>query len=508
MDGGNLMYICSVDQMRSAEAIAAQRSSFLSLMENAGRALADEAARRMDVNGKKVLIFCGKGNNGGDGFAAAKYLSFLGADVTVVLMINTAPTGIAGQEFTSITSEKIRIIGAGELSSDFAPDVLIDAVFGTGFRGELPENVSVVLSAYSSCKALKIAADIPSGINADTGTASRGILVPDVTVTFGAVKTGMTLSPAKKLCGEIVMRSIGIEERDFESVGFVPRLYEDDIVSSVIPKRHEYSHKGSFGKLLIIGGSSTYSGAVKLSVKAALRSGAGLVRLASVPRVNDRVGASVDECTFTDLFVNDIGGISSASVELIEQCISGCTTVAFGGGLTFTEDSVILTREIISSAKKYDVPVIIDADGLNCLSQTGTDILSGCRAVLTPHPAELGRLVGADIATVLANRLELAAKLSKKTGAIVAAKGYPTYIVSPDGRVYASYTGNAGLSRGGSGDVLTGIIAGLIASAKGDRIFDCTAASVYLFGKAADITAEEISQNNMLPSDVTERLRF
>ncbi|MBQ5331444.1 MAG: NAD(P)H-hydrate dehydratase [Oscillospiraceae bacterium] len=502
------MYICTAQQMRSAEEIASARSSMLTLMENAGRALAEETARRTEVYGKKALILCGKGNNGGDGFVCARYLKKLGADVTVVLMINAAPTGNADRQFTALASENIRMIGVGELDYSQDYDIIVDAVFGTGFRGELPEQISLAFAALSRSSAFKAAADIPSGINADTGEAARGVMIPDITVTFGTVKTGMTLWPGKNLCSEIVIRDIGMTERDFESVGGIPVLCDEKLLRTVIPERRETSHKGNFGKLLIVGGSARYSGAAALAVSAALRSGAGIVSLASTPRVCDRVASSVYECTYADLIPADDGAISSASAERIENFARSSTVIAFGCGLTVSEDLCILTREVVDTAKKLDIPIIIDGDGLNCLARIGTDILKGAKAVLTPHPAELARLLGLPLTAVLSDRSGCAERLTKASGAIVLAKGTPTYIVSPDGRAYASYTGNPGLSRGGSGDALTGVIAGICAASGSTRLCECAAAGAYLFGKAADNAADDISEANMLPSDVIQRLRF
>lgn len=500
------MYICNTVQMKAAEEIAAQRSSFLTLMENAGRALAEEIFAAADMERPKILILCGKGNNGGDGFAAARFLSELGANVTVVLLLNNAPTGIAGQEFTALSSADVRIIGAGELDYTEEWDVIADCVFGTGFHGSLPEIYIQVNSRLSYCNAVRVAADIPSGVNADTGETAAGTVIPDITVTFGTIKQGMTLSPGKNHCGRVIIRDIGIESRDFRAVGFVPELCDEHAVKAVRAPRLETSHKGSFGKVTVVGGSSFYSGAVGLTVKAALRTGAGIVRLASIPRVNDRIGAMIPECTFADLIPSDKGVISGASAEIIEKLMKDSTVVAYGGGLTVSDDLTALTREIIFFAKENDIPVVIDADGLNCLALTGTDILNGARAVLTPHIGELSRLAGVDIATAMADRQKIAAAISEKTGAVVCAKGTPTYIVSPDGRCYASYTGNAGLSTGGSGDALTGIISALIAGTKGDRLFECAAAGAYLFGSAADKCAEKRSMSSMLPSDVIELL--
>ncbi|MBQ5316963.1 MAG: NAD(P)H-hydrate dehydratase [Oscillospiraceae bacterium] len=504
-------YICTPAQMRAAETDASGGSDegLLTLMENAGRAFADEIRERAP-DAKDVLILCGKGNNGGDGFVAARLLSNE-MNVTVALLVNSAPTGIAGTEFSLLQNSSVKIISGDETDTEKEYDVIADAVFGTGFHGELPENVSLIFSRLMYSKALKISADVPSGVNAENAIISRCVFPADVTVTFGAVKLGMTLSPARDMCGEIVVREIGVEEA-LKKVGFVPEMMTERKALSVLPERNEFSHKGNFGRLTVIGGSSSMSGAAALNVKAALRCGAGLVRLASVKTVCDRVASGIYECTFAELITGENGNISSASLDLIEKELMCSDTAAIGSGLGCTADTSLIVREVIRICGKNNIPLVIDADGLNCLAADGTSqnvgfiAKHGCHAVLTPHPKELARLLGEELKDVLSDRLGAAVRLSTASGSVVVSKGYPTFIVSPDGRAAASYTGNAGLSKGGSGDVLTGIISGLLTSNKGDRLFDCACGGVWIFGAAADITAERSSMTSMLPSDVTDDL--
>ncbi|MBQ5311662.1 MAG: NAD(P)H-hydrate dehydratase [Oscillospiraceae bacterium] len=491
--------------MKAAEAEAAEKldGGYLTLMENAGREFVDEIRERMDTAGKKALILCGKGNNGGDGFVAARLLTEM--SVTVALLVNSAPVGIAGTEFTRLQGKDIRIISGDEIDYDTEYDLIVDAVFGTGFHGELPENVSLIFSRLIYSRALKAAVDIPSGINAETGVISRCVFPADLTVTFGAVKLGMTLPPACKLCGEIAVREIGVEDALRQS--FAPELMDERRALSVLPERNEYSHKGKFGRLLITGGSSSMSGAAALNVKAALKSGAGLVRLASVKSVIDRVSSGIYEATYTELIQNEAGHISSASLDMIEKELLLSDAAAVGSGLGCTEDTAVIVKEMIRICGKNSIPLVIDADGLNCIAgNAGFIAKNECPAILTPHPKELARLLDEDIRAVTEDRLSAAIRLCRLSGAVVVSKGYPTVIVSPDKRSAVSYTGNAGLSKGGSGDVLTGIIAGLIASNKGDRLFDCAAAGVWIFGAAADITAKRLSMTGMLPSDVINDL--
>ncbi|MBR4225074.1 MAG: NAD(P)H-hydrate dehydratase [Oscillospiraceae bacterium] len=498
--------ICTVDQMRRAEAIAAgseDRNSkgFFGLMERAGEELASAVLSLTDEpDGKSVLILCGKGNNGGDGFTAARLLSSR-MRVTAALMSDKAPTGIAAEEFTRMQSYDVRTVPWSDVrTSDY--DVIVDAVFGTGFHGELPENVSLLFADVMNSGALKIAADIPSGIDADTGSAARCAFSADHTVTFGAVKLGMFQPKAKRLCGEIHTVAIGVEDA-LSSMPYVMRMMDEETALAALPARHELSHKGSFGKLLIAAGSRSMSGAAALSVRAALSGGAGLVRLATVDTVADRVGAGIYEATYAILDHNAAGEISATSLDRLEEELKICSAAAIGPGMGTSADISAVVGECIRICGRERIPLVIDADGLNVLAGRADMTASfGCRAVMMPHPKELSRLVGADPAEVTADRLRYAIELAEKSQAVVVSKGWPTYIISPDGRAYLSCTGNGGLSKGGSGDVLTGLTAGIIASNKGDRLFESACAAVYIFGAAADITAQRLSMTGMLPSDV------
>ena len=504
-----LTYIATPEQMKQAEALAAEESSFKQLMENAGAALAEHVREHFDtVAGRRILVLCGHGNNGGDGFVAARLLCEQNSDVTVVLISEKASTGIAGEEFAELLRQnRAKVTGLGQFKAEDSYDAVIDAVFGTGFHGELPEGVSLLFTMLSGTTAFKVAADVPSGVDCDQGTVSRGTFRADMTVTFGAVKLGMTLDPALFYTGEIVTEPIGIKAEHFEKVGFVPYLMDHTQAVSILPGRNRTSHKGSFGKLLILGGSREYSGAAALCVTGALRSGAGLVSLASVKEVADRVIPRCPECTFTPLIESDRGTISSASLDELEAALDRATVCAAGSGLGCTEDTKRLITELIAMCGEKGVPLILDADGLNCIADDLRLLKKAdVTAILTPHPGELARLAGASIKEVLDNRLYYARKVCEESGAIVAAKGSPTFILSPSGRAAAVYTGNGGLSRGGSGDLLTGIIAGILTSRKGDMPFECAAAGAFLFGEAADLTAERLSMTTMLPSDVADDL--
>lgn len=507
------MYIVTPKQMKAAEEMTDKSGvSYFELMENAGAAATAEIIKRLDVSGKKALVLCGKGNNGGDGYVIARHLAGKGAFVTVAITAEKPQTGIAFDEYNRICGNKnIKIQPLSETELQGC-DIIVDAVFGTGFHGELPDDIKKAFREISSTDAFRLAVDIPSGADSISGKCSDDVPYFDVTVTFGAIKAGMLHMPARKHCGEIVTADIGITDETLEKSGGI-ELMDDMTAAMSVPERGEMCHKGCFGKLLIIAGSDSMSGAAAMNVTGALRSGAGLVRLASVPKVIDRVGSGIYECTFTELKPNADGGISAENIPELSELISKMTCVSLGSGMGMCEDSIKITESIVKICGEKNIPLIIDADGLNCLAGR-IDIIrnANCRAVLTPHPAELGRLLGISSAEVLADRQAMAKKLAELTGAVVCAKGYPTYIVSPDGRTRASFTGNGGLSRGGSGDVLTGIISGLVSSNRcdlpenGDKLFEAASAGVYIFGAAADIAADVLSKTGMLPTDAAMAL--
>ncbi|MCM1524550.1 MAG: NAD(P)H-hydrate dehydratase [Ruminococcus sp.] len=506
------MYICTPEQMKQAENNAVSSGISLdTLMENAGAAAVKEIVKNIPrIAEGTALILCGKGNNGGDGFVIARLLDEMGTKVTVVLLFPEPQTGLAAEKLSLIRGrERINIISPGELSDESGFTLIADAVFGTGFHGELPDGVSALFKRINGMSGYKLAADIPSGADSVTGSVSEDTIFCDLTVTFGAAKQGMLLPPARQRCGRISVGEIGVTPECFEQVGNVPLLNDMELAASVIPQRDHRCHKGTFGRLAVIAGSENMSGAAALNVSAALRSGAGLVTLASVPPVTDRVGAGIYECTFEKMIPNENGAVSSANMPKILSLLKSSGAAAVGSGLTVCEDTVNIVKETVVFCGENKIPLILDADGLNCLTSC-IDIIRNakCRAVLTPHPGELARLLGEDISAVLSDRLSAAARLRDKTGAVIAAKGYPTYILSPDGEIRASYTGNGGLSRGGSGDVLTGVIAGITAMNGGRSLFECACAGVYLFGLAADIAARKLSVTGMLPSDVTAQLPF
>lgn len=504
------MFYPTPKQMKQIEAYSdAHGVSYEALMESAGAAAAEQIFRlamERDIS-DGVLVFCGKGNNGGDGFVIARCLAEAGIKVSVVLADGEPATGLAAKKYCElggcdVMSLTDNIDEAFRLFSSCA--VIVDAVYGTGFHGELPPAIKACFSYADRCSAVKLAVDVPSGGNCLTGETAENTLKCDCTVTFGYKKIGMLSEPLKSLCGDIVIADIGFTEDCCRSTGYVAEDFTFDNALSLTPTRPENSYKNMFGRLLNIAGSRCMSGAAALSTLAALRSGAGLVTAASTEEVLDRISVAFPEATLLPLKAAPDGTISADNADNLTEFAEKCTAVSIGCGLAVSEDTVKIVFELVKNVK---CALIIDADGINCLCSC-IDIIRNTksRLIITPHLGELRRLYKAVYGeSAEADRLTMAVSLARELNITVAAKGVPNYIAG-DGRLYICKAGNPGLSRGGSGDVLTGIVASL--AAQGLAPIEAAAAGVQFHGKAADLAAEKLSVQGMLPSDVIAQLPY
>ena len=504
------MFYPTPKQMRTIEENSERNgTSFRTLMQNAGGALTMfiyKISQEDDLSSGVVFI-CGDGNNGGDGFVAAKSLAEHGIPVTVVLACGDPSTELAANEYCELSGVK----GADVLNLNdniekvferFAnAAIIVDAVFGTGFHGYLPPQIKACFSYAERCSAIKIAVDVPSGGDCLRGTVAEGTLKAAYTVTFGYTKIGMLSRPLADYCGEIIVEDIGITDKCCENIEYIPILFDSKNAKSIIKKREKNSYKGDFGKLLNVAGCAKMSGAAALSTEAALRSGAGLVTLAASETVISRIAGGMPEATYLPLPENSKDG-KTAAESIIKECADK-TAVAVGCGLSVTNGTKLITERIIKEAA---CPIILDADGINCIADI-IDIIRDTKnkLIITPHAGELARIAGVSVEDTVSDRLTFAVNISREYNAIVVAKGMPTFVVG-DGKVYVIPAGNPGLAKGGSGDVLTGIIASLCA--QGTDPLMAAAAGVFIHGAAADFAADELSQTSMLPSDVIRKLPF
>ena len=477
-----------------AEASALDRESqargvtVVSLMENAGREVARVAAAVTGgLYGRRAVVVCGKGNNGGDGLVAARHLALWGMRVTVVLL--EAPEDLrepAATNFRRLSEADVRVrsFSAGMHERELArADVAVDAIFGTGFRGFPEDEWEAAIEALNEAPVPVVAVDIPSGVNGDTGAAEGDAVRADVTVTFGAPKTGVVLLPGAELAGLV----------EVVDIGFPPDLLHSDLwlveaadVAAELPARGAETHKRATGVVVVIGGSRLMTGAVCLAAEAAYRAGAGLVTVAVPFGILPVVQSLLREATFIPLPETSEGTVA-ATVERLDEGLASADAVAIGPGMTTNEETVAYVRTLVRSCP---VPVVVDADGLNAFVGHLPELADRrADAVLTPHAGEFARLAGTTARDVGADRVGNARKLAADVRATVLLKGSRTVVASPDGRAWVNPTGGPYLATGGTGDVLTGMIAGLLA--RGLAPEGAATAAAYLHGRAGALAAGE-----------------
>lgn len=473
--------------------------SSLGLMKTAAHGMYMKI-RDIAVKGCGICILCGKGNNAGDGYELARLLSADGHDVVCVRVFGGAPgSETAGRCYESYVSSDGKVIDDFDaaLRAAASSEIIVDAVFGIGFSGVIEKDSFLyrLLEFVNGTKAKRIAIDVPSGVNSADGSIGGIAFQAHETYAVSVIKTGMLSYPAKKYCGEVSIIDIGISESIIELFGDVCLIPDDDYIRKVLPERREDSHKGDFGKLLCICGSECMTGAAVMSVGAALRSGAGLVSLASEKSVTDVVKLSCYEAIYKITDFED-----DASVNALLQSLNDYDAVLIGCGLGISEKKQKLVEAII---KKYCGRLIIDADGINLVSHN-IDVLreAKCTVILTPHPGEFSRISGIAVPEINERRIKCANSFAHTYRCITVLKGAGT-VVSDGERFSVNTTGNPGLAKGGSGDVLAGLIAGLAAN-KEISPFDAALSGVYLHGKAADVLKQKYSEYGLLPSDLAK----
>lgn len=472
------------------------------LMDAAAKQVADAVvkflkAKALFKSGVRVTVFCGGGNNGGDGFGAARWLLaygvqvklfFVGADLAKV-------KGSAAAEMLMYTKAGGRIVKlqseeewlAAELAAERSA-VLVDAVLGTGFTGELRADARKACRLMNAAAKPVIAVDIPSGVNADDGSACEDAVRADVTVTMALPKTGLCLYPGRELAGRVQVAAIGMPEKLLaEYPGHKYRITAQ-MVQALLPLRATDAHKGDAGRVLICAGSPGYTGAAALCGRAAVKAGAGLVSLLTPLSSREVLAVKLTEVMVHGLLERMPGVLGSAAVNDVLQRAANSDVLAVGPGLGVSDSTQQAVRDIL---QKTEIPVIIDADALTALKDN-TVMLAKMQApkVLTPHPGEMARLTGLSVEEINRNRISVAAKYAKEWQAVVLLKGAPTVIGCPDGTIYVNSTGSSALATGGSGDVLTGIIAAL--AAQGISLQEAAVCGVYLHGLAGSLACGSV----------------
>jgi len=504
------MKIVTADEMREIDRITGERFGVpsLTLMENAGAAVAAFVLSQYPA-AESVGVICGKGNNGGDGFVVARKLHEAGQEVRVLLLAERSELrGDAAEMFTRLPMPAVGVSKNDHLKTEaargvFDADVLIDGILGTGFRPPVSGLYAEAIAAMNASSAPVVAVDIPSGADADVmGEQVGAVARADAIVTFTAPRPAHVFGMLTP--GPTVVAPIGSPDEAVVS-SLQLNLITAGAVAPLIGPRPAASNKGSFGHVLVLGGSTGKAGAAAMAGMAALRAGAGLSTVATAKSGLATVAGFHAELMTEPLEETEAGSIALASLQKgrLDVLVKAKTVLAVGPGISRHPETAEFVRSVV---KKYKVPIVLDADGLNAFEGRAAELKSRAGTlVITPHPGEMARLAGSTIPAVQHDRLNVARTFAREHGLIVVLKGHRTVIAQPDGTVWVNTTGNPGMATGGTGDILTGMVAGLMAQ-NPDRIAEAVIAAVHLHGLAGDVARESMGEHSMVATDLLKAL--
>ncbi len=539
------MKVVTVAQMRAIEAASdAAGHTYAAMMERAGQAVARALMARQDVRKKRVLVLVGPGNNGGDGLVAARYLAQAGAEVACYL---TRPRDPQSDENFRLLQELRVFCTDADADPDFrrlrqlaaGADVVIDALLGTGATpplkgtiGQVLETVGQVLRGRAisqppkwvqvggipepapEARPLVVAVDGPSGMDFDTGALDPAALPADLTVTFAYPKVGHFRFPGAAALGELVVADIGTDPALAADVDL--EVVTPEMVRGWLPPRPPDAHKGTFGRALIVAGSANYTGAARLAGAAAVRAGAGLVTVALPASIHGAVAATLSEATYL-LLPHELGVLAEPAVEVLAEQASRYDAMLLGPGLGQEKETAEFLTALLRGRERRPVgflrageptaqpiplpPLVVDADGLNLLARMeGWPVRLPPGSILTPHPGEMARLMGASVADVQADRVGVARQKAREWGHVVVLKGAFTVVAAPDGQTVLEPFANPALATGGTGDVLAGIIVALRAQGLGP--FEAAAAGAYLHGLAGELARRRLGPVGVAAGDL------
>ncbi len=502
------MKIVTAAEMRAIDRVTSERFGVpsLTLMENAGTAVAEHVLEHHG-NAEKILVFCGKGNNGGDGFVAARRLHQAGKTVQVLLLADRVDLrGDAAVMFDKLPMTPIVAHSSEDLKDErvriaLAADLYLDAILGTGFKPPVSGLYADAIGLLNASKVPVVAADIPSGADADAMSPQKGIIArADRIVTFTAARPAHVFGALTD--GATYVAEIGSPSAAVVSSLKLNVITAHDFAPMVAPRPAE-SNKGNYGHVLVIGGSVGKSGSVAMAGMAALRAGAGLVTVATSKSALPTVAGFHPELMTEPLVETREGTISVGAAARLVILAKGKSVLAIGPGISRNFETAELVRALAANS---EIPVVLDADGLNAF-ESCTDQLNGEGRVLviTPHPGEMARLAGCSIADVQKDRLGVARKFASEHELIVVLKGHRTLVVQPDGEAWVNTTGNPGMSTGGTGDILTGMVAAMIAQNPKD-VVAAVCAAVHLHGLAGDVMREIVGEHSMVATDLLRGL--
>ncbi len=482
------------------------------LMERAGQGVAAAVVRIGELSGRLgcVRVVAGKGNNGGDAFVVARCLRAVGLPVQLILAAER--NGLQGdalihfERMLQTGVEPVASVHAGGLPPDHVHadgELVVDGVLGTGIsgapRGAAEEAIALVnqLGRHRPV----IAIDVPSGLNSDTGNAAGAVVHADVTVTIGLPKCGLVAPQAADAVGNIEVVDIGIPADYMTGLPDDTGLITPADLRHLFSRRQRASHKGTYGHVLLIGGSREFSGAIAMAAMSAVRSGVGLVSVLTPAAIAATVATLAPEAMVYGVPDGEDGTLAAEAMTNWTHDLDDFDAVLIGPGLTRSRHAQTLCRAVVESAT---VPLVLDADALP--DRENAELLTATRAplVLTPHPGEMARLLGCDSAAIQADRLQTARNSASQTGATVVLKGHGTIVAQPGNRAAINPTGNPGMASGGMGDVLAGLLAGLLA--QGMVPNDAARAAVFLHGRAGDLAAWQAAQPSITATDVIAML--
>lgn len=508
------MKVATAEQMQELDrkSIETYKIPGIVLMENAGRGAAEVISKTFpDIQRWKVAVISGKGNNGGDGFVIARHLMNQGVSVKVFLL--TDPRALRGD---AETNYQIFYRMKGEVlpvpsSKDFQKikkdlekfDLLVDGIFGTGLDAEVRGYYREVIDHLNTLKKPMVAIDIPSGLDANTGKPFGTAIKATLTITFGLPKIGLLISPGLDYAGKVKVIDIGIPKKLVDEEKIQTFLLEGDEVrhwASI--RRPPETHKGDYGHLLVLAGSVGKTGAAAMACEAALRMGAGLVTLAIPKSLNPIMEMKLTEVMTEPLPETPKQTLSLRAYSSILRLCENKSAVVIGPGIgTFKETQALILKLV----KSIEIPMIIDADGITALStQSKIFPLVNRNLVLTPHPGEMARLIRSTPKEIQADRIGISRNFAQSNHLYLVLKGHRTLIATPKGDIFINPTGNPGMASGGTGDVLTGMIGGLVC--QGLDILTSLQISVYLHGWAGDEVAREIGEKSLVATDILRKI--
>ncbi|MFA5535857.1 MAG: NAD(P)H-hydrate dehydratase [Bacillota bacterium] len=510
------MYLVTGEEMRKLDQDTIQ-NYFLSsmvLMEQAALRVAELASFKLNnqLANKRILVFTGKGNNGGDGFAAARLLSQAGAIVSVFMICR--PEELTGDALTNYRAfqrfgGKTRFL---QRESDLQrvalalinTDLIIDALYGTGFKGNVTGLAMDLLNMLNENNIPIIAVDLPSGLHANTGQVGQIAIRANATVTFGLPKIGLLLEPGASFAGELWLGDISLPAQLIKKADLKTQLISEELCQGLLPLRPSTGHKGTFGHVFAVGGSEGMTGAICLAAEAALRTGSGLVT-AGIPRsLNYIMEIKTTEIMTKPLPETEVMSIGLEALEPILSLQGGIEAYLFGPGMFRHPSTGSLLKAVLGRLER---PAVLDADALNLLrGENLKELFRNVKGplVITPHPGEMAGLLGVQVKDVQADRVQIAKEAARDWQVVVVLKGAKTLVADPLGNLYVNSGGNSGLATGGSGDVLAGMVASFLG--QGLKTTEAAILAVYLHGLAGDLAAEQKGHFSLTAGDLLDFL--